>query len=394
MKALDNPFVPGAGTSPPELVGREALLDQVAIALGRAARGRAAKSIIAVGLRGVGKTVLLNRCREIAEQEAHIAIPLEAQEGRPLPHLLVPELRKVILTLDRIGAVHEQVKRGLRTFRSWVGMLKLKYAELEIALDVEPETGVADSGMPESDLPDMFEALGRAAAARNRPICLIIDELQYLQERDLGALITALHRAAQLGLPVTMVAAGLPLIVGLSGQAKSYAERMFDFPTVGALDRQDAITALRAPIRRADADIMDDALDMIVAATQGYPYFLQEWGYHAWNAAPARVITAADVETAGQTALRRLDEGFFRVRFERLTPFEKAYLRAMAELGPGPHRSGDIARALSRATTDLGQRRETLIRKGMIWSPAHGDTAFTVPLFDLFMRRAMPDWHP
>jgi hypothetical protein len=394
MDPIDNPFVPGAGTPPPELVGREQLLEGVRVAVVRAQRGHPAKSLIAVGLRGVGKTVLLNRCQELAEAEAHLSIYIEAQEGRPLPRLLVPEVRKAVLALDRMGLVHEHVKRSMRALRSWVGKLKLTYQDIELALDIDPEPGLADSGDPEADLTDLFVALGRAAQARSRPICLLIDELQYLEERDFGALIMALHRVGQLGLPLLMVGAGLPLIVGLSGQAKSYAERLFDFPNVGPLSREDAAQAISAPITRAGVSIDSDAMEAILMATQGYPYFLQEWGYHAWNAGSDRRITAPDVERAQHRALQRLDQGFFRVRFDRLTPLEKDYLRAMAEIGPGPHRSGDIARMLNRATTDVGPRRENLIRKGMIWSPAHGDTAFTVPLFDEFMRRAMPGWSP
>lgn len=395
MDPVRNPFSPGAGTPPPELVGRQDLLDQVRIALARTSRGAPAKSIIAVGLRGVGKTVLLNRCQELAEAERHIPVFIEAQESRPLARLLAPELRKVLLTLDRLGALEAHVKRGLRVFRSWIGAIQVKYGDIEASLlDVEPETGVADSGSLESDLPEMFAAVGHAALSRGRPVCLILDEVQYLDAADFGALIMALHRAAQLSLPVVMVAAGLPLVVALSGQAKSYAERLFDFPAIGALGAEDAARAIRAPIDRANATISDDALATIVAATEGYPYFLQEWGYHVWNAASGPDISTGDVARAQRTALQRLDQGFFRVRFDRLTPLERDYLRAMAELGHGPHRSGDIARLLGRATTHLGQRRDALIRKGMIWSPAHGDTAFTVPLFDAFLKRVMPDWHP
>jgi hypothetical protein len=394
MDPIRNPFSPGAGTPPPELVGREVLLEQMRVAFARAKRGAPTKSIIAVGLRGVGKTVLLNRCQELAEAEGHVPIFIEAREQRAIANLLAPEIRKVILTLDRIGAVEENVKRGLRAFRSWIGTIKLSYGDAEMSLDIDPEPGIADSGIVESDLPDLFVALGRAAASRNRPICFVIDELQYLTERDLGALIMALHRTTQLSLPVVMVAAGLPLIVGLSGQAKSYAERLFDFPNVGALAPDDALRAIERPLARADTRITPGALKDIVEATQGYPYFLQEWAYHAWNAADDQVITTADVAVAQEKALLRLDQGFFRVRFDRLTPLEKDYLRAMAEGGGSTQRSGDIARLLGRATTDVGPRREALIRKGMIWSPAHGDTAFTVPLFDSFIKRAMPDWAP
>ncbi len=206
----------------------------------------------------------------------------------------------------------------------------------------------------------------------------------------MAALISALHRCSQSQLPVTIVGAGLPQLRGQMGEAKSYAERLFDFPQIGPLDGADARDAIVKPAENEGVEILSAAVDLIVTETQGYPYFLQEWGKHAWNIAPKSPITEADVADASNEAIATLDESFFRVRFDRLTPAEKRYLRAMADLGPGPHRSGDIADQLGRPVQSFGPARSNLILKGMIWSPTHGDTAFTVPLFDQFMKRIMP----
>lgn len=236
--------------------------------------------------------------------------------------------------------------------------------------------------------------VGAAAQRAGTALVLFIDELQYVEEEQLAALITALHRTAQRRLPVVLLGAGLPQLRGQMGRAKSYAERLFDFPEIGPLPEPAARVAIAKPARDQGVEVDGDALKQILRRTHGYPYFLQEWGKHAWDAAAASPITRKDVEAASKAAVAALDESFFRVRFDRLTPLEKKYLRAMAELGPGPHRSGDIAEQLKRKVTSLGPTRNQLISKGMIWSPNHGDTAFTVPLFDEFMHRIMPgtDW--
>lgn len=223
---------------------------------------------------------------------------------------------------------------------------------------------------------------------------LAIDEVQYLRPNELSALISAIHRTTQLSLPVILVGAGLPQLPGLAGDAKSYAERLFDFPEIGSLAPGDATAAIAIPAEERSARFDDDALELVVQEAKGYPYFLQEWGYHAWNHAPSNVITADDVHAVRPVVTDQLDRNFFLVRFDRLTPREKDYLRAMAELGPGPHRSGDIASCLGVRVESVAPRRSQLIVKGMVYSPAHGDTAFTVPLFDSYLRRAMPEWLP
>lgn len=390
MDPRRNPFAPGAGTPPPELAGREDLLERNAIALDRIRAGRAARPSILYGLRGVGKTVLLSRLRDAAEAEGFTIVSLEAPEHRSLPGVLVPSLRAALLRLNRIKQATAGVTRALRALAGFA-KLKVKYDDIEVALDFEPEPGLADSGDLDSDLADLIIAAGEAARERESAIVLVIDELQYVPEEQLAALISALHRANQRQVPVTMLAAGLPQLLGQMGRAKSYAERLFEFIEVGPLDAEAASSAVRVPIEREEETINDDALDAIVAQTQGYPYFLQEWGKHSWDTAEASPITREHVMAATITALADLDASFFRVRFDRLTPAEKRYLRSMAALGPGPHRSGDIAEALGVRVSSVAPTRNSLITKGMLYSPAHGDTAFTVPLFDAFMRRVMPE---
>ena len=394
MDPVRNPFAPGAGTRPPELAGRDELQERIRIAIDRIRLGRSAKSILMVGLRGVGKTVLLNQMGDDAQASGFQVVRLEAPEGRSLPALLAPQMRLTLLQLSRVERAKQLAERGLRALAGFAKALKLKFGDIEVGLDFEPEPGLADNGDLEQDLPALLEAVGDTARAASTAVVMFVDELQYVQEEQLAVLIAVLHRCAQRQLPITMVGAGLPQLRGRTGKAKSYAERLFDFPEVGPLDQGAARRAIEKPIRDEGADIERQATDRIIDETRNYPYFLQEWGKHAWEAALQSPITLRDVEVASTTAVAALDASFFRVRFDRVTPLEKRYLRAMADLGPGPHRSGDIAGRLGRSVTSLAPTRNQLIAKGMIWSPAHGDTAFTVPLFDEYLRRAMPgtDW--
>jgi len=394
MDPIRNPYTPGAGTPPAELAGRDELREQVRVALARVRLGRPSKSLLMVGLRGVGKTVLLDQMRDDAEGSGISTLRIEAPENRSLPAILAPELRRALLRLSRLERAAELARHALRGLAGFATALKVKYQDIEVGLDFEPELGLADNGDLELDLQALLEAAGAAAKEAGTAIALFLDELQYVEEEQLAALITALHRAAQRRLPVVLVGAGLPQLRGRMGRAKSYAERLFDFPEVGPLSPRDARQAIAKPAHDEGVEFEPEALDLIIESTQGYPYFLQEWGKHAWDAATASPITVADVEIGSVSAIAALDESFFRVRFDRLTPSEKRYLRAMAELGPGPHRSGNIATVLGRDVTSLGPTRSNLIGKGMVWSPSHGDTAFTVPLFDEFMHRIMPgnDW--
>lgn len=394
MDPVLNPYAPGAGTPPPELAGRDELRESVRIALERVRRGLPTKSVLMVGLRGVGKTVLLDRMREEAEATGIQTVRVEAPEGRSLPALLAPQLRLALLRLSGNDRAKALAQRGLRALAGFARALKVKYADIEVGVDFEPEPGLADNGDLEQDLQALMEATGAAAQRAGTALVLFIDEVQYVEEAQLAALIMALHRCAQRRLPIALVGAGLPQLRGRMGQAKSYAERMFDFPEVGPLPADAARYAITKPAQDQRVEYEAAAVRQIVEDTRGYPYFLQEWGKHTWDAAPSSPIRIDDVRAASASAVAALDESFFGVRFDRLTPAERRYLRAMADLGPGPHRSGDIADRLGRKVTSLGPVRNKLIAKGMVWSPTHGDTAFTVPLFDEFMRRKMPgaDW--
>jgi len=390
MDEIRNPFSPGAGTPPPELAGRGALIDRIKLLLARVREGRPEKSALLVGLRGVGKTVLLNELENLAEQMGYKTILMEAHESKSLTTLLAPSLRKLLLSLDRMENVSNKVRRGLRVLKGFVNGVKITVGDLEIGLDIEAEAGTADSGDLEADLPELFIAVAEAAQDRKIPVAILLDEIQYLSAKELSALIMAMQKMAQKRLPLVLIGAGLPVLAGLAGDSKSYAERLFDFPEVGPLAPDDARQALREPAQKEGADFTDEALDEIIRLTQGYPYFLQEWGYQSWNYAPQSPVQLADVKRATPRIIERLDANFFRVRFDRLTPREKDYLRALAELGAEPQRSGDVAAVLGVKVQTVAPLRDSLMKKGMIYSPAHGDTAFTVPLFDTFMKRAMP----
>jgi hypothetical protein len=358
--------------------------------LARILHGKPAKSVLMVGLRGVGKTVLLDQVRKDAESVGMCAVRVEAPENKSLPALLAPQVRQALLRLSRVEVAKTTAQRALRALAGFAKSLKVRYKDIEVGIDYEPEPGLADNGDLEIDLTSLFEQVGMAAKVAGTAVVAFVDELQYVKQEQLGALISALHRCAQNGLPMTVVGAGLPQLRGMAGNAKSYAERLFDFPVIGPLTDAEAELAIVKPASDEGVQYEAEAVSAIIARTKGYPYFLQEWGKHAWDQARESPITTADVEAASITAIAALDESFFRVRFDRLTPTERTYLRAMSDLGSGPHRSGDIADRLRRTVSSLGPVRSSLIAKGMIWSPSHGDTAFTVPLFDEFMRRIMP----
>jgi len=394
MDPVRNPYAPGAGSPPPELAGRSIIRKDVSIRLNRLRLGRSTKSVMLVGLRGVGKTVLLDQMRRDAEAEGINTVRIEAPEHRSLPAMLAPSLRIALIHLSKKEAAKDAAIRGLRALAGFAGKLKVTYADIEVGIDYDPEPGLADNGDLEGDLSALLQQLGVAAKAAGTAVVLFIDEIQYVEEPQMAALISALHRCSQEQLPVTVVGAGLPQLRGRMGEAKSYAERLFDFPEIGPLSPPDAKDAIVRPAENEGVEIEAQAVDLIIEKTEGYPYFLQEWGKHTWDIASSSPISREDVLNASDEAVAALDESFFRVRFDRLTPTEKKYLRAMAELGAGPHRSGDIAEQLGRSVSSLGPTRAGLIAKGMIWSPTHGDTAFTVPLFDEFMKRIMPgnDW--
>ena len=395
MDPIKNPFSPGAGSPPLELVGRDPVLEQARVLLGRIMQKRPEKSMLLTGLRGVGKTVLLNEIEGLAQKSGYRTIFIEAREGKALGPLIAPYLRSLFFDLDRIAGFSEKVKRGLAVLRSFVGALKLtaEIDDVTFGLGVESEKGAADSGDLEIDLPNLFIAVGEAAADRKCAVAILIDEIQYFSREELSALIVAMHKVQQRQLPLLLLGAGLPTLPGLAGDAKSYAERLFNFPLIGALSETDAFIAVERPAQSAGVSFAQDAREEIFRLTKGYPYFLQEWAYQAWNHAKTSPITLEIVKEATTDVISRLDQNFFRVRFDRLTPREKNFLRAMAQLGPSPHRLGDVADVLHHKATSLSPVRATLIKKGMIYSPAYGDLAFTVPLFDEFMIRVMPNWN-
>jgi len=385
MDPVRNPFAPGAGSQPPELAGRQEIITAADTALQRVLLGRPAQSQMLLGLRGVGKTVLLNKIEQIAEDRGYLTSFIEAPEDRKLVDLLYPKVHQVLRKLSMIEAAKTATHTAMRALRSFASAFKISVGDFEVSVD--PEPGVADSGNLEYDLIELFLKVGEAAKAARRGWALLIDEVQYLSTAELGALIVAIHRINQKALPVLLFGAGLPAIAALSGDAKSYAERLFVFPKVDALPNADASEAIRQPVEEEGESIDENLLEKIVALTRGYPYFLQEWGYQVWNASYQSPISIDCIEVAEKEALRRLDEGFFKVRIDRLTPKEKEYVIAMARLGAGPYRSSDVAEVLGEKLTTLGPRRAQIIAKGMIYSPAHGDIAFTVPMFDEYLKR-------
>jgi hypothetical protein len=315
---------------------------------------------------------------------------VEAHESKPLAALLAPPLRKLLFELDRMAGAGDKAKRGLAILRSFLGAVKATIGDVEVGLDIEPMQGIADSGDLEADLPDLFAAVAEAAQERKMGVAILIDEIQYFGAPELSALIMAMHRMQQRQLPLVLIGAGLPTLPGLAGESKSYSERLFSFPIVGPLPQVEAERAVSDPIRAEEAAIDEPALHEIYRLTNGYPYFLQEWAYQAWNHAPRSPISLTDVQSASQTVIARLDQNFFRVRYDRLTPAEKKFLRSMAEIGLGSHRTGDVAAIYGAKVTNVSLVRSNLIKKGMVYSPSYGEIAFTVPLFDEFMRRAIP----
>lgn len=385
MDPVRNPFAPGAGSQPPQLAGRDHIIADAETALKRVLIARHDRSQMFLGLRGTGKTVLLNKIENTADEAGYLTSFIEAPEDRRLADLLYPKMQQVLRKLSILENAKAKAHRAMRALKGFASTFKVKVGDLSVSVD--PEPGLADSGNLEFDLSDMFTTIGEAAKSAGKGWCLLIDEGQYLDGAELAALIVALHRTGQKQLPVIFFGAGLPQLAGLSGDAKSYAERLFSYPAIGPLNDEAAMQAIETPILEEGEEIDKKAVAQIVKLTEGYPYFLQEWGYQAWNTAESSPIDTADVAKATEAATKRLDEGFFQVRFNRLTPKEREYVIAMAGLGKGPYRSSDVADALGEAPTKLGPRRAQIIAKGMIYSPEYGDIEFTVPMFDDYLRR-------
>jgi hypothetical protein len=389
MDPRRNPYAPGAGSPPPILAGRDDLVETADLALYRVRNDLHAKSFIAVGLRGVGKTVVLNKVQQLAENQGYRSAYIEAYDDMPLADAVVKSLRPILLRLDRVAGAKDAAKRGLGVLRNFASAFKVEF--FGVGVGVNSEEGTADTGDLAVDLPELMVAVGEAAASQQTAVALIVDEIQYLAETDLSALIMAMHRVSQKKLPLVLFGAGLPQVRGQMGEAKSYVERLFDFPAIDALSDIDARRAIAEPAKKEGVHFDNAALDEIIRVTSGYPYFLQEWGHAVWQQATTSPITKQVVMVSHEAVIHHLDASFFRVRLDRMTPTEKRYMRAMAQLGPGSHRSGDIATAYGARVNSVAPIRSTLISKGMIFSPTYGETAFTVPLFDEFMRREMPN---
>ncbi len=383
MDPLRNPYAPGAGSPPPELVGRESLIELTKIKIGRTQRRLHAKSVLVTGLRGVGKTVLLYRIRTLAEDAGCQTALTEARQDGTFLKILARELQPMLVIARRTPSTI--AKRALAVFKSFSIGVGLD-GNVTFGLDVDVPHENADTGDTDVDLRRLFLALGELALERKTALVLGIDELQYLSRNELGSVISATQAVDARALPVAVFGAGLPNLPVLATQARTYAERLFNFPEIGALTTDEVRQAVEEPAVRLGVAFDADASAEIARMTEGYPYFVQEWAHDTWNAAHDERITVADVESATATVRQRLERDFFRVRLERLTPREMRYVSALASLGPGSHRTGDIANVLGASATSIASTRDALVGKGTIYSPGYGEAAFTAPLFDAYLR--------
>jgi len=386
-----NPYTPNAGARPPVLAGRDDQLETFELLLGRLLAGYAEQSMIITGLRGVGKTVLLNEFRTRAEEAGWAVVEIEVSkhDDHGFRSIMAREARRALLSIAPRSTWREKAKRAAGALRSF-SVTVSPDGGLTAGLEVDAVEGVADSGMLDADLTDLFVALGDAARDHETGVIFLLDEIQFLSVGQLESLISALHRCVQRTLPITLVAAGLPQIPELAGEAKSYAERLFKFPAIGRLQRPDAARALEDPARAQEVEVEEGATRLIVDYSEGYPYFIQEFGKAVWDLADGPGISAADAATAVAFVEEKLDSSFFRVRLDRTTDLERAYLRAMAELGPEAHAAADVAVMLKRTSQQCGPTRARLIDKGLLYTPTFGYAAFTVPKFDAFLKRALP----
>ncbi len=388
MDPLANPFSMGAGNPPRALAGREKQTEQFASLLGRLQLGRSEQSIVLSGLRGAGKTVLLLEFESIADMLGWTAPdPIEIRPETDFRAELADAAYEALLRLNRRKALGERLKafgRLLRAFKLGVS------TEGEMEFSFDPDAIAGATGSLERDLVHLFVELGQTAREHETGVVFLIDEMQFLQREEMEAIAAAMHRVSQLQLPVALAGAGLPQLPGLLVDAKSYAERLFSYPTIGPLSVEAAQEALVEPARDEGVRFSDDALARIVALSGCYPAFIQAYGKAAWNMAPNSPITLSDVEATEALVEARLDEEFFHMRFEKATQAERRYMAAMAELGDGPYRSGDVARRLERSASSTSVGRDSLIRKGLIYSPKLGEVDFTVPHFAPFMRRRYP----
>lgn len=392
MDPIRNPYTPNAGAKPDVLAGRDDQLASFETLLQRVARGRSARSMIITGLRGVGKTVLLGKFRDtaLAQDWSVLDHEVSRHDDQDFRRQLALSLRTILFDLAPRARWTERFRVAAAAISSFTLSVD-QMGTFRAGLNVDSIEGLADHGDLAMDLTDVFLALGAAAKDRGKGVVILLDDVQFLSSRQLEAVIMALHKTVQRSLPLILVGAGLPQVAELAGDAKSYAERLFTFPTIGNLDSDDSLLALREPAILEDADYEEEALALAHQVTSGYPYFIQELGWAAWGVASSSPITRKDVEDAVDHYQAKLDSSFFRVRLDRATDLQTAYLRAMAELGPEPHKAADVAVLLDRESTQLGPTRAELIDMGLLYTPHHGYAAFTVPHFDQFMLRAVPE---
>ncbi|MDR5698608.1 ATP-binding protein [Agromyces aerolatus] len=391
MDRASNPYTPHAGADPEVLAGRGEPLEAFRVLLGRLRRGRAEPSMILTGLRGVGKTVLLARFAEVARGERWEPVELEAvkcDDGR-FRLAVFTHLKAALLRLAPRPRWTERDRVAAEVLTAFGAQVELACA-FGVAWDVPAAEGAGDSGDLDMDLADVFVAMGEAARAHERGVVLLIDEAQFLSRTQFEALVHAVHATSQRRLPITWVGAGLPHLAELTGEARSYADRLFSFPSVGPLAPGDARAALTGPALAEGVAFEEAAVQRALEITGGYPCFIQELGAQTWSVAEGDLVRRTDVELAEDAYDARLDSWFFRLRLERATPLQTAYLRAMAELGPAPQKAADVARLMGRESTQVGPIRAELIELGLLYAPEHGYAAFTAPGFDRFMLRVVP----
>jgi hypothetical protein len=383
LDPIRNPYTPNAGSRPPELAGRGAELEQFRVLVGRLKRGATEQSMIIRGLRGVGKTVLLNAFEDRAESEGFLSYYHELTPDSSLVGEIARDVERALAQLKLSARAMKTVREVLEHLAA----IKVTGPEgLGLAVDIRK----VDEGTISRDLSELFLALGAAAAAKKTGVVFLLDEVQFVSELEYRSLISALHRATQKNMPITVAAAGLPQIPRLTGEARSYAERLFTFPIIASLSDQDARAAFVEPARHQQVDYEGDALALALPWTGGYPFYIQQLGKHAWNLAESSPITKRDVEAAMPIAQAALDTSIYEVRIQRVTDRERRYMRAMAELGEGPYRSGDVAAKLGVMTSEVSAIRQRLLEKGLAYATeVYGYIDFTIPRFDEFMRRYM-----
>lgn len=386
MRPHDNPYTPNAGARPPALVGRGDQLETFEILLDRLRRGHTEQSMLITGLRGVGKTVLLTAFEERARERRWTTVEAEITKNTEFGARMAQLARRALLQVAPRSRWRERARRAAAVLRSFQITVSSE-GSLTAGMGIEPLEGAADSGELSEDLTDLLVALGEAAREFDTGVVFLLDEVQFLRPQELEALIAGLHKTVQRQLPITLVGAGLPQLPRLAGEAKSYAERLFKFPRIGRLTAREAAQALVEPAAQLGVPFDEDAVASVVDYTEGYPYFLQEYGNVLWDLTESPPISLADAERAREAVEAKLDESFFRVRAERTTALELRYMRAMAELGSGPQQAKDVASLLGRKSEQLAPTRSRLIDKGLLYTPGYGLAAFTVPQFDRYMRR-------